>query len=167
MITSRLVPAGVFYIPLRARTVPGSTRQDVLDESNEQTRTDYQHTGRFDAAALPKLDNRTDRKGTQFKYAINQNGEFSKTGNEALPSGEFRQLLDANEAHLHRHASAIFAGAAAAKPYRKGNERACDWCPCQSVCRFDAWVNSFNVLRKPPKPEESAPVPPHKKQGKA
>jgi ATP-dependent helicase/nuclease subunit B len=164
---SRLVPAGVFYIPLRARAASGNTRLGVLDESKDTVRTDYQHTGRFDATALAKLDNRGQSKGTQFKFAINQNGEFSKTRNEAMPSGEFRQLLDANEEHLRRHTSAIFEGTAAAKPYRKGNERACDWCPCQTVCRFDGWVNLFNVLRKPPKLEETAAASPKKKRGKA
>jgi len=163
----RLDPAGVFYIPLRARAASGSTRLEVLDESKDAARTDYQHTGRFDAAALAKLDQRGEAKGTQFKYSINQNGEFSKTGNEAMPSGEFHQLLDANEDHLRRHGSAIFAGTAGATPYRKGNERACDWCAFQTVCRFDSWENPFRILRKPSNPNDAAEPAPKAKRGKA
>src|SRR5207248_3241388 len=119
----------------------------------------------FDAAVLPMLDNRGEKKGTQFKFSKNNDGKFSKTGNEAMPTEEFIRLLEQIEADLRRHGSNIFSGDTAAKPYRKGNERACDWCPCLSVCRFDPWVNPFNVLRKPPEPLEAGP--PKTKRSKA
>ena len=153
---NRIEPAGVFYVPLRAKAAGGNTRADVLGEAADEGGKVYQHTGRFDAAALEKFDNRHAAKGDQFKYSKNKGGEFSKTGNEAMPTEEFRQLLDQIEADLRRHGTNIFAGEVAARPYRKGNEKACDWCPCVSVCRFDAWVNPFNVLRKPAEPEVAA-----------
>jgi ATP-dependent helicase/nuclease subunit B len=59
-------------------------------------------------------------------------------------------LLKKIEADLRSHGARIFSGDVAARPYRKGNERACDWCQCQPVCRFDSWIHPFNVLRKPP-----------------
>ena len=66
----------------------------------------------------------------------------------------FGALLEKIEGDLRRHGARIFAGDIAAQPYRKGNDRACDWCQFQPVCRFDSWIHPFNVLRKPP--EEKA-----------
>ena len=88
-------------------------------------------------------------KGDQFKFAKNKNGEFSKRGNEAMTTEAFGSLLEKISADLRSHGGRIFAGDIAAKPFRKGNERACDWCQCQAVCRFDSWIHPFNVLRKP------------------
>ena len=151
---SRLLPAGVFYVPLRARSGSGDTRREVLGQAAEALFTAYQHTGRFDASAILKLDNRGGDKGDQFKFFKKKDGEFAKRGSEAMSSGDFRGLLEKIESHLRAHAERIFSGDVAARPYRKGTERACDWCQCQPVCRFDAWIHSFNVLRKP---EENGP----------
>lgn len=147
---SRIVPAGVFYVPLRARPESGDSRMEIIEGAAAGMFAAYQHTGRFDGVALSKLDNRRLKKGDQFKYSIKTNGEFSKVGNEALTSEAFDALLKKVEANLRSHGERIFAGDAAARPYRKGNERACDWCQCQPVCRFDSWIHAYNVLRKPP-----------------
>jgi ATP-dependent helicase/nuclease subunit B len=146
---SRILPAGVFYVPLRARPSSEKTRGEVLSQAAESALTAYQHTGRFDGAALPRLDNRGLDKGDQFKFAKKKDGDFKKAGNEALSSGDFEALLTRVEANLRSHGERIFAGDIAARPYRKGTERACDWCRFQAVCRFDSWVHPYNVLRKP------------------
>ena len=120
----------------------------MLEAGAETAFVAYQHTGRFDGRALLKLDNRGLDKGDQFKFAKNKNGEFSKRGNEAMTTAEFGGLLEKTENDLRSHGQRIFSGEAAARPYRKGNEKACDWCRCQTTCRFDSWVHPFNVLRK-------------------
>lgn len=153
---SRILPAGVFYVPLRARPGSADNRRDVLEETAESANKAYQHTGRFDVAALARLDNRGGEKGDQFKFSRKKDGDLSKRGNEALTSEGFAALLKKTETDLRGHGERIFAGDVAARPFRKGTERACDWCQCQPVCRFDAWVHSFNVLRKPP--EENGAV---------
>lgn len=159
---NKILPAGVFYVPLRAKPDSGDTRHEVLDRATETTLTAYQHTGRFDGSALLKLDNRGFDKGDQFKFAKKKDGEFSKRGNEAMTSEDFVALLEKIAADLRSHGERIFSGDVAARPYRKGNERACDWCQCQAVCRFDSWVHPFNVLRKPPE-ENVAPIAKKKK----
>ncbi|HWD91425.1 MAG TPA: PD-(D/E)XK nuclease family protein [Verrucomicrobiae bacterium] len=146
----RILPAGVFYVPLRTRPDSGDTRREVMERAAEAAFAAYQHTGRFDAGAILKLDNRRLDKGDQFKFAKRKDGAFHKRGNEALAPEAFRALLEKIETDLRSHGARIFSGDIAARPYRKGNERACDWCQCQPVCRFDAWIHPFNVLRKPP-----------------
>lgn len=146
---SRILPGGVFYVPLRARTEPADTRREVVERGADEALAGYRHTGRFDGAALLKLDNRGLERGDQFKFAKKKDGEFSKRGNEAMTSTEFGALLEKIAGDLRGHTERIFSGDVAARPYRKGNDRACDWCQCQSLCRFDSWIHPFNVLRKP------------------
>src|SRR6185437_7193763 len=145
----KILPAGVFYVPLRAKADSGDSRYEVLDRAAASALAAYQHTGRFDGKALPQLDNRGLEKGDQFKFAKKKDGEFYKRG-EAMTTEAFGALLEKIENDLRSHGERIFAGDIAAKPYRKGNDRACDWCQFQPVCRFDSWIHPFNVLRKPP-----------------
>ncbi len=145
----RILPAGVFYVPLRSRSESGRTRQEALAQAAESAATAYQHTGRFDAAEILKLDNRGLDQGDQFRFAKRKDGEFAKRGNEAMTSSEFATLLQKIQGTVQSHGTRIFSGDVAARPYRKGNDRACDWCQYQSICRFDAWMHSYNVLRKP------------------
>jgi len=147
---SRILPAGVFYVPLRARPESADTRYEVLDRSEASASMAYQHTGRFDGKAILQLDNRGLENGDQFKFARKKDGEFSKRGNEVMTTEAFGALLEKIADDLRSHGERIFAGDIAARPFRKGNERACDWCQCQAVCRFDSWIHPFNVLRKPP-----------------
>jgi len=147
---SKLSPAGVFYVPLRARPDSGDTRHEVFERAAAGAMAAYQHTGRFDGEALLHLDNRGLPKGDQFKFSKKKDGEFSKVGNEAMTREAFGALLKKIATDLRSHGERIFSGEIAAKPYRKGAERACDWCQCQPVCRFDSWIHPFNVLRKPP-----------------
>ncbi len=139
--------AGVFFIPLRGKPSSGS-RADVLETTTADSAA-FQHSGRFDVAALPQLDTRGEKKGTQFKYKFNKDDSLAKTGNDALPSKDFTALLDKIESDLRRHGESIFAGEAAARPFRKGKLIACTYCEFKTVCRFDSWVNPFNVLTKP------------------
>jgi ATP-dependent helicase/nuclease subunit B len=145
---SRLLPVGVFYVPLRARPGFGNSRSEVLGQAAKGALKAYQHTGRFDAAAISKLDNRGEDRGDQFKFSRKKDGELARRG-EALSSKDFGQLLQKVESDLRGHGEKIFSGDVAARPYRKGSERACDWCQFQPVCRFDPWIHSYNVLRKP------------------
>src|SRR5208283_3232301 len=55
---ARLIPAGVFYINLRGNFKPGETRREVLHSEEPAWQAAYKHAGRFDLAALPRLDNR-------------------------------------------------------------------------------------------------------------
>jgi ATP-dependent helicase/nuclease subunit B len=144
----KILPAGVFYVPLRAKSDSADTRHAVVGRTAADALTAYQHTGRFDGKALLQLDNRGLDKGDQFKFAKKKDGDFHKRG-EAMTTEAFAALLKKIEDDLRHHGERIFSGDIAAKPYRKGNDRACDWCQCQAVCRFDSWIHPFNVLRKP------------------
>jgi ATP-dependent helicase/nuclease subunit B len=145
---ARLKPAGVFYVNLRGKFKRGRNRDEALAATDSARNLAYQHTGRFDARHLRRLDTRADAtKGDQFKYGINQDGKISGTSREALESASFLALLDTVEQHLQRMGRAIYAGEAAVDPYRKGATLACDQCEYAAICRIDPWTHVYRALR--------------------
>ncbi len=145
----RLIPAGVFYVNLRGQTERGQTRAAVLREREEARHLRYQHSGRFDVAALRFLDNRGQPQGTQFKFRLKKDGEPMASNTDLMPSAQFRQLLDQVEELLVRMGREIYNGEIGLNPFQKGGERACDKCSYQGICRFDPWTHAFRVLGEP------------------
>jgi ATP-dependent helicase/nuclease subunit B len=142
----RLTPAGVFYVNLRGQSERGDTRAQVLARREDFLQKRFQHSGRFDSSALPFLDARSEREGTQFKFRLNADGRPDARNTDLLPSDDFRQLLDQTEAQLVRMGREIYDGAIQINPYQKGRERACDKCFYKGICRFDPWIHSYRVL---------------------
>ena len=145
----RLVPAGVFYINLRGNFKPGETRDDVLHTAEPAWQAAYKHSGRFDLAALPHLDNRSGTtKGTQFNYRLRKDGQPSANTPDPMDHLQFQQMLDQVEENLVRMGRGIFAGEIELNPYQKGTDRACDRCEYQGICRIDPWTHAFRLLSK-------------------
>jgi ATP-dependent helicase/nuclease subunit B len=143
----RVVPSGVFYVPLRGKPASGDTREEAAAGEPQNVAAAYQHAGRFDAGWLAKFDNRGARKGDQFRYEVKKDGGLAKRGNDALAPDAFQRLLREIEEHLRRIGRAIYAGEVGVAPYRKGDEKACDFCDFRPFCRFDPWVDRYRVLR--------------------
>jgi len=148
-------PAGAFYVALRASGSSAPTRDEEQGQRERVRREGYQHRGRFDAAFLHRFDQSGQTSGDQFKYAKKKDGALRKRRNDALPTEEFQALVARIKEFLRRHGQAIYAGRVEVAPYRWRNETACDFCAYRSVCRFDAWTQSFRVLRPPPRPDRN------------
>ncbi|MEO5802941.1 MAG: PD-(D/E)XK nuclease family protein [Verrucomicrobiota bacterium] len=143
----RLIPAGVFYVNLRGKFSGGKTRDDVLGNIDESRRKGYQHSGRFDFAALSRLDNREEQVGTQFNYRLKNDGEPNAGSREIMLPENFLQLLDDVEKNLVRIGREVFSGIVKIDPYQKGNVRACDQCEYQAICRIDPWIHAYRILK--------------------
>jgi ATP-dependent helicase/nuclease subunit B len=143
---ARLIPAGVFYVNLRGQFERGQTRSDVLRDRESVRQSRYQHSGRFDFAALRQLDNRGLPQGTQLKFRLKKDGQPMASNTDLMPSAQFRQLLDQVEEQLVRMGREIYSGEIGLNPFQKGRERACDKCDYKGICRFDPWTHSFRVL---------------------
>ena len=140
-----IFPAGVFYVNLRGQFESGGSREEILADTEESRRSAYRHAGRFDGAALDRLDH---AKGEdQFSYRLKQDGSLRKGQTEALPRAEFLALLDQVESKLREMGDGIFAGSAQVDPYRKGAVTACDYCDYRPVCRIDQWTHQWRILR--------------------
>ena len=151
----RLIPAGVFYINLRGNFKPGETRYEVLLNPAPAWQAAYKHSGRFDLAALPHLDNRGESKGTQFNYRLKNDGQPYAGVPDPMDHAAFVRMLDQVEENLRRMGRAIFAGDIQLNPFQKGTQRACDRCEYQGICRIDPWSHAFRQL-SPGEAEESA-----------
>jgi ATP-dependent helicase/nuclease subunit B len=147
---ARLIPAGVFYINLRGNFKPGETRRDVLRNQAPAWQAAYKHSGRFDLAALPHLDNRGESKGTQFNYRLKNDGQPYASVPDPMDHAAFQQMLDQVEENLLRMGRAIFAGEIQLNPFQKGTQRACDRCDYQGICRIDPWSHNFRQLSNVP-----------------
>jgi ATP-dependent helicase/nuclease subunit B len=142
----RLIPAGVFYINLRGDYKPGETRDEVMREEEPAWQAAYKHSGRFDIAVLPHLDNRGGAKGTQFNFRLKKDGRPYANTPDPMDTEEFRRMLDQVEENLARMGRGIFDGEIELNPFQHGAARACDHCEYQGICRIDPWTHSFRVL---------------------
>jgi ATP-dependent helicase/nuclease subunit B len=143
-----LVPAGVFFVSLRGKYPRKDTRTEAVSPSSEDRKAAYQHTGRFDIRALPRLDARPERaKGDQFSFRLKTDGMPSKNSKEVLPSADFIALLDSIEARMREMGIRIFSGDAEVAPFRKGPLTACLHCDYRGVCRVDPWTQEYRVLK--------------------
>jgi ATP-dependent helicase/nuclease subunit B len=140
----QLIPAGVFYINLRGQFENGETRAEILGGMDDARRAAYRHTGRFDAAAIGKLDSAGAMD--QFNYKLTKDGSLHKGRAEAMPRDEFEALLDGVETQLRRIGEEIFSGRAHIDPYRKGRETPCEYCDYQAACRIDPWSHRYRLL---------------------
>jgi ATP-dependent helicase/nuclease subunit B len=151
-----LRPAGAFYVGLRAEADSAASRSEARAVGPQARTASYQHTGRFLADALGRLDNRPAPVGDQFRYRRRKDGGFDRRGTEALPASEFNALLALNETFLRRHAEAIFRGEVDVKPFRIRKATACEDCDYRAICRFDPWLHPYRLLAPPPKPPKPA-----------
>jgi ATP-dependent helicase/nuclease subunit B len=142
--TEKLTPTGVFYVNLRGQFENGASRDEVLGGGDGSQRIAYRHTGRFDAGALKQLDSK--RARDQFNYRLKNDGTLYAGSTEALPHEEFVKLLDRVETQLREFGDAIYAGRANVDPYRKGQQKPCEYCDYKPVCRIDPWTHKYRVL---------------------
>ncbi len=148
----QLIPMGAFYLDLQGHFKPAQNRSDARVEADKSRWEAYRHRGRFNTTALRWLDNREGAsKGTQFAYRITNKGELYKNDSDPLSPQAFEALLTGNQALIVQMGEAIYRGEIQVDPYQHKNERACDYCQCQAICRIDPWTHPFRKLSQPAK----------------
>lgn len=111
----RLIPTGVFYVSLRGRYERVGDRNQALEQPDLARRRAYRHTGRFDAEQLIHFDNRRvqpgqEKAGDQFSFKVTAQGRLHGSYREAMPSDDFKALLDTVEGCLREMGERIFSG---------------------------------------------------------
>lgn len=145
---ARLIPAGVFYVNLQGNYKSAPNRRSALEDVKEARKMAYQHTGRFDASVLQKLDSRIGiEAGDMFNFRLTKNGKVNASCREPMSADDFEALLISVEANLKSMGEQIFSGQVEINPYRKGAVTACDQCEYQGICRIDAWTHPFRILK--------------------
>jgi ATP-dependent helicase/nuclease subunit B len=154
----RLVLAGAFYIGVRPQSAHVENRSKAIIPATSSRSIPFQHLGRFRAEALRTFDARTEaQRGDQYRYSLNKDGRLSRRGNDAMPSDAFDALLDQVQEQMIHLGREILDGRIQAEPFRRSQQRACDFCVYQSICRFDPWTQPYRVLSV--SAEETNPTP--------
>jgi ATP-dependent helicase/nuclease subunit B len=153
--TRRLIPAGIFYVPLRGRQESVAHRDEALKGRDEAHRRAYQHRGRFDRTLLPFFDSRRPAAGAaftgdQFFYLITPAGKLDGRRREPMSSQEFHALLETADAQIRNFGVRIFEGDTAVAPYRHGAKTPCDYCEYAAICRIDPWTHHYRRLEMLP-----------------
>jgi ATP-dependent helicase/nuclease subunit B len=144
----RIIPAGVFFVPLRGYYESASNRREVLADALNADKRAYQHRGLFSTEALPMLDIRPDAaSGDQFQYRLTKDRKPWKNSVAAMEPGDFSALLQHQETLLRTFGRRIYEGDVAIDPWKKKADNACATCGYQSICRIDPWTHDFRVLR--------------------
>jgi ATP-dependent helicase/DNAse subunit B len=148
----KISAAGCFLLPLSGKQPAKKSRREALEDPDAAKREGYAHEGLFDVKHVNLFDaNAPDEKSGQFKYRLTSAGvPWGGTFN-ALRSEEFAAILERSAELIREIGERVYQGDIAIKPYKHGTQTPCTWCDYQPVCRFDAWSQKFNVLRKPEK----------------
>ena len=148
----KLSAAGCFLLPLSGRHAAKKSRREALENLDTAKREGYAHEGLFDVAYVNLLDAKTPQeKSGQFKYKLTNAGAPCGGTFNALKTDDFAAVLKRSEELIREIGRRIYQGDIAIRPYKHAAQTACTWCDYQPVCRFDAWTQPFNVLRKPDK----------------
>jgi ATP-dependent helicase/nuclease subunit B len=144
--TTKLTPAGVFYVNLRATYDTHKNRKQALSAQAEG----FKHIGRFDQTHVERLDSRAfvDGSGDQFNYTVTSKNALSQSQKDPMRPEEFLRLLDLVEAHLKSFGERIYRGEAQVSPYRNGSKTPCSQCDYRPICRFDPWEQSYRALKE-------------------
>lgn len=134
------VPAGAFYIPLS----PGITSVNITDGDDQKRKKVMEtltHEGRADLMNLRTL---FDTSYEEIGRSSVNSGQF-KPG-QFQPNDEFNQLLSQTQDFLKAHAKGILDGNIGVSPARFGSSedgKGCQYCPYESLCRFDLVCGMF------------------------
>jgi ATP-dependent helicase/nuclease subunit B len=150
----KLAAAGCFLLPLRATAERKKSRREALQDANNSKRGRYMHEGLFDVSHLNLFDAKAPGETSgQFNYRLTKAGEPWSNSFNALKPREFSALLERSEELMREFGRRIYEGDIAIRPYKHGTTTPCDRCDYQPVCRFDPWMQKYNVLRAAVKAE--------------
>lgn len=155
-----VIPAGVLYYNIDDPMVEGKAEKETVDHAILKG---LKMDGLLneDDPVLPSLDSgfladggklAADKSSDILPFATNKDGWLKKTS-KTVTTKDFADLMEFTEQKLKNIRDEIMDGTIAVNPYRKldsGGDTACQYCPYQSICRFDTKIqgNEYRVLEK-------------------
>lgn len=148
----KIAPAGCFLLPLKGKRAAQKSRRTALADAEALKRAGYVHEGICDVKHLKLLDAKAPKERSgQFNHRLANSGAPHGNTFNALKSEDFEAILNRSEELIRDTARKVYAGDITIWPYKHGTKTACERCDYQAVCRFDPWVQKYNVLQKPEK----------------
>jgi len=140
---SGILPGGIFYFNLRDPVV-SSEGIDLENagwrgEVDAKVLAEYKMSGLAlaDAEVLTKMDkNIKHYSGVMQNTGLSADGGFKKTA-AVLDAEGFDKLLKSAEEKMKAICADILSGRIEARPYKKGLETGCQYCPYGGVCGIE------------------------------
>jgi ATP-dependent helicase/DNAse subunit B len=146
LFAENLTGVGVFYVNLWGKQSGSRNRTETLENPEQNRKSSYRHSGRFDQDSLPLLDRRNLPSGDQFNFRLTKERKVFQNSREPMASGDFEALLNSVEQNLIAMGQKIFSGSIEIAPFRNGSAKACDLCDYHAICRIDPWTHSYRIL---------------------
>jgi ATP-dependent helicase/nuclease subunit B len=144
-----LTPAAAFYVHLLRKIDPFAHPTDAKQPTEPSFHLRVKPRGIFDARVLPELDNAFEFGKSDVVAAFRkQDGQLGRPDHSDVAAGEeFAAMLRYVRRRIGELADEIAAGGIAIEPYRMGTLTPCPNCEFQSVCRFDASINTYHHVQ--------------------
>ena len=150
-----VVPAGIFYYHIQdpvAEGQEGITPEDIEKQILKRLRMNGLVNSGLDI--IHHLDREIERESDVIPVAV-KDGYVQESRSSVASTRQFEALRKFVKRKLRSAGQEILKGTMGTKPYKQGNQTACDFCPYHAVCGFDSRTVGYGYRRlKGMKPEE-------------
>lgn len=150
-----VVPAGIFYYHIQdpvAEGQEGITPEDIEKQILKRLRMNGLVNSGLDI--IHHLDREIERESDVIPVAV-KDGYVQESRSSVASTRQFEALRKFVKRKLRSAGQEILKGTMGTKPYKQGNQTACDFCPYHAICGFDSRTAGYGYRRlKGMKPEE-------------
>jgi len=143
----KIIPAGLFYFKIDDPYITSSADvnethiEDDLLESMQ-----LKGVALNDSEVIKKLDHLFVKTSKVIPVSKNKDGQLSKAS-KVLEVEDFETLCGYVQEEAQRIGNEIIKGNIEVNPYKKGEQKACDYCKYGGICRFDEKMPNFEYRR--------------------
>lgn len=143
-----VVPAGLFYFPMKDPMISGEGRMSE-EEIQKAMFQEFSLDGicNADSEIIHSMDRECDSRSQILPVSFNKDGSLSKTS-KAVSTAQFEQLEEFVRQKTASLGAEIMEGKIPVNPYEAGQKTACDYCSYRGICGFSPKEASFRKLEK-------------------
>ncbi|HAN10051.1 MAG TPA: hypothetical protein DCP90_05475 [Clostridiales bacterium] len=131
-----VLPAGVFYFKLGNKKI--KLEDSNGDNIEELLKKKYKMSGLIigDKQTAKSMDKGMETKSNIIPAELKKDGEFAKKSS-VMNVEEFHKIMEHMKENITQIGKEMLDGNVEAKPYKKGNTKACDYCEYRDICGID------------------------------
>lgn len=143
-----IVPAGVFYFPMKDPMIASETQMSeeaVWEAMLKEMSLDG--ICNADEQLIHLMDKECGAKSKILPVAFNKDGSLSKTS-KVLTTEQFEKLGTFVEDKCEQLSTEIMEGKIMVNPYTSGTKNSCEYCAYNGICGFSPKESSYRKLEK-------------------
>lgn len=143
-----IVPAGLFYFPMKDPMIASDTMQEE-EVVREAVFREFAMDGicNLDFGIIKKMDQNCGSKSKILPVGFTKDGNLSKTS-KAVTTEQFAWLENFVKVKTQKLGTEIMEGEISVNPYGTPQKTACDYCAYQGICGFSPKESSYRKLEK-------------------